>query len=619
MIGSRRNIRVYIQLFLGRLLMNVKNIAEGIEWARRSWPQEGCLPIGNVAADYPFDPTDFFDNDRDELRDILEGELLRHPSDIAVRFTSILIPFVCSHCYSDDEPTGFGPSHEEHVREEFRKLLSHFVGLLRIEQCADWKRTHWEILNCYAARNWELARELYHRAEQLQLLNRDDLLLLRAQFDFFLVFGREMTSFCSPRQQGSDATIGDLNLALDSLLWPPTLLTELMRDNRRGASLCFFLLQWCLELDGQDRLKNKKDLESIIDAIRDFSLVINNRSDLKNLYTPLLARCYFAKGEFVSAGERYMYVAGLMEKVDGEAVSFRRLTLEAVAKCYELAERLPEAIDALKKCAQEFPTHIGLHTRMAMLFARMGKFGEITECLRAEQQRNPQVGEDWRDSTILALGSISFSGLTEDRIASLFYQLKPELARGIESVLCSLWTEFKLLNDQTRQLWAYGVHQANFYSEEQQGFAQSRTDAAVAFFAKAVEWELKTRLFNKWGDSVRRNEPPSTTNSSRSETAVLLRFVTSANPKITLGQMYHSLRHADESSDPLLSSLRSWANKNFPNLLRNQEALNALSQLAQLSGDAKHGSVQQGELLRTQELGRKVLDTLAETRSQDSE
>jgi hypothetical protein len=588
--------------------MNVKQVAEGIEWARKSWPMGEYLSVSHIPACYPFDPTDFFDVDREELRSFLESELLQHPGDIAVRFTSIFIPFACSHCYLDHEVPDPIDSHEGHLRNEFRKLLAHFVGVLRIEECTDWERTRWEILNCYAGQNWDLARELYNRAEQLQLPSRDDLLFLRAQFDFFLVFGRQMTAdVIKPRESGPDP-INDLNLALDSLLWPPILLSELIKDYR-SARLWLVLLEWCLNLDGHNLIKKKEDLELIIDAIRGFSLGINNRAELKSLYAPLLARSYFAKGEFTTAAELYGYVANVVEKGEGEVASIRRLSLEAVAKCYEMAALLQEAVNALDECAREFPSQRGLHTRMAMLFARMGNFEQVADCLRAEQQRNPEVGEDWKDSTILALGSIGSSGMAEDRIASIFYQMRPELAKGIEGVVSGLWPDFNRLSPEARQYWAFGAYQANFHSEEQQGFWQNKTDAAVASFAKAVEWELKTRLFNKWRDAVRPNILASAAKGG-DETLILLKFVRNSNPKITLGQMFESLKRSDKSNDPLAFSLRSWTIKNCPDLLKGT-ILNAGGDLARLSGDAKHGSIQQGDELRAQELGRKVLETIA--------
>lgn len=586
----------------GHSLMNGEKITDGIEWARKNWPSEGYPSIRHVPTDYPFDPLDFFNENPDELRSFLENELLQRPADIAVRFTSIFIPFTCSRCYLEHELPELSDSPEEYVRNEFRKLVSHFAGLLRIEDCTDWKRTRWEILNCYAGHNWGLARELYDRAVQLQLLGSSDLLFLRAQFDFLLVFGREMTAdLFQPKKRRAETS--DLNLALDSLLWPPILLTEVMKNEGIGAQLCFVLLQWCLSLEGRDCLKNKEDIGLIIEAIRGFSLGINARADLKNLYSPLLARSYFAKGEFITAAQWYESVAEFVGTTGNLTADIRRLALEASVRCYELADRLREAVDVLEKCGREFPTHAGFHVHRARLLARMGKFEEVADSLRAEQERNPNIGEDWRDSTILALGSISPSG------ASLFYQQKPETAKGIESVISAFWPGFSRLHPKTREYWIFGVYQANFHSNEQQGFSQSQAEAAVAFLAKAVEWELKTRLFNKWRDSVRQDASLSAVKDT-DDTAVLLRFVRSPNPKITLGQMFQCLQRSDKSNDPALSSLRSWANKHCPDVLKSA-VLDALRELSPLSGDAKHTSVQHGDRLRAQELGRKVLEALA--------
>src|SRR5262249_53510016 len=146
--------------------------------------------------------------------------------------------------------------------------------------------------------------------------------------------------------------------------------------------------------------------------------------------------------------------------------------------------------------------------------------------------------------------------------------------------------------------------------EAQQGFSQSQAEVAVAFLAKAVEWELKTRLFSDWRDSVRQDAALSAVNETN-HTAIVVRFVRSPTPKITLGQMFQCLQRSDKSNDPFLSSLRSWANKNCPNVLESA-VLNALRELAPLSGDAKHKTVQHSDPLRAQELGRKVLDALAE-------
>ena len=587
-----------------------EQVQEWIKWSRESLPETGDYPMLNIAkikgTTCPWQEeiySDFPDSDkgsRDKLLTLFENHLSRDPVDMSSRFTALNLHYALStHANDDSDIKSYydyiGVDHED-VREDFAKNLAYLVRLLPVDNCTDWRTIRWEICNACAIRDWGRARQLYDQLEALDLLEPAERQILRGQFNFFVAFGSKKHWDFYP------------------LFWEPKLYYSKPGDSLgwEGISHEFMLFFWGLNL-GRKLEEDKKEIaleeaerDRISDAANDFDKGLSKRPDHSPAYRSMLAACYFATGDFWNAAKNYEQVL-----VDSNSkifdTEFSKIEIfKCIANSYQLAGETEKARDALKRCADEFPSAAGIYKELAKFQAQATDYRSAYESLTKESERDPAFGEDWLVSTLLALGSV---GHNSEQIATLVEKRlnsNPQLSEGLESLLTAHWPSVDALTPEARRKWIYGSYLILDPLVDVL-MRQSHAQAAATQFGTAVELELKSTVFGKFRDCVSRSSDVGSRGvkkSSGGEDERCCELLVSQKP-MTLGQMHRVLKACKKSERELLRKFNRWVQENRPSLLKN---LWMLGKIYRIHNRAKHGeSISKENAVRMPDLCRKFL------------
>ena len=587
-----------------------EQVQEWIKWSRESLPETGDYPMLNVAeikgTTCPWQEeiySDFTNSDkgsRDKLLTLFENHLSRDPADVSSRFTALNLHYALStHANDDSDLKSYydltGVDHAD-VREDFAKNLAYLVRLLPVENCTDWPTIRWEICNACAIRDWGRARQLYDQLEALDLLELAERQILRGQFNFFVGFGSKKRWNFNP------------------LFWEPKLYYSKPYDSLgwEGNFDEFILYSCGLHLarkrkeDEKEITLNEAERDRISDAANDFDKGLTKRPDLSPAYRSMLAACYFATGDFWNAAKNYEQVL-----VDSNSKIFvtegiKIAIFKCIANSYQLAGETEKARDALKRCAGEYPTAKGIYKELAKFQAQATDYRSAYESLSKEHERDPDFGEDWLVSTLLALGSV---GRDSEQIATRVERhlsSNPQLSEGLESLLNAHWPSLDDLTPEAQVKWISGSCMIlNPQVDELQH--RQLAQAAATQFGTAVELELKSTVFGKFRDYVSQSSDVGSRGvkkSSGGEDERCCELLVSQKP-MTLGQMHRVLKACKKSERELLRKFNRWVQENRPSLLKN---LWMLGKIYRIHNRAKHGeSISKENAVRMPDLCRKFL------------
>ena len=567
-----------------------EQVQEWIQWSRESLPETGDYPLLDVAkikgTTCPWQEkidSDFryFDDkgSREKLLTLFENHLARDPADVSSRFTALNLHYALStHANDDsDKKTDYdltGVDHEE-VREDFARKLAYLVRLLPVKNCTDWRTIRWEICNACAIRDWGRARQLHDRLEALDFLEPAERQILRGQFNFFVVFGSKTRGILNPR------------------FWEPKLYDSKPDDSlgRERISHEFVLYFWGLNL-GRKLEEDKKQItldeaerDRISDAVNEFDKGLSKRPDLSPAYRSMLAGCYFAKGDFGNAAKNYERVLEDSNPTKFGTEFIKIATYECIAASYQLAGETEKAEDALKRCANEFPSAKGIYKELARIQAQAVDFRSAYESLTKESERDPAFGENWLVSISLALGSV---GRDSEQIATRVLSSNPQLYEGIKSLVKAHWSSVDALTPEAQGKWICGSYMLSHSVEER--MRQLLAQEAAIPFGTAVELELKSRVFGKFRDYVSQCSDLRSlveNKSSWGEDERFFKFLVSQKPmKMPLGKMHRAFKDCKKSKRDILIKFNRWVQKNRPTLLKN---LWVLEKICRIHNRAKHG------------------------------
>ena len=590
-----------------------EQVQEWIKWSRESLPETGDYPMLNVAkikgTTCPWQEeiySDFTNSDkgsRDKLLTLFENHLSRDPADVSSRFTALNLHYgLSTHANDDSDRKVYydltGVDHEE-VREDFARNLAYLVRLLPVENCADWRTIRWEICNACAIRDWGRARQLHDRLEALDFLKTAERQILRGQFNFFVVFGSKTRGI------------------LDPWFWEPKLYDSKPDDSLGWERISheFILFFWGLNL-GRKLEEDKKQItldeaerDRISDAVNDFDKGLSKRPDLSPAYRSMLAGCYFAKGDFGNAAKNYERVLEDSNPTKFGTEFIKIATYECIAASYQLAGETEKAEDALKRCADEYPTAKGIYKELAKFQAQETDFKSAYESLSKEHERDPAFGEDWLVSTLLALGSV---GPDSEQIATRGERQldsNPQLSKGIKSLLNAHWPSLDALTSEAQVKWIYGSFLILSPSVDAL-LDRSRAQAVAIQFGTAVELELKSRVFGKFRDYVSRSSDLRLLvgeKSSWGKDEPFCQFLVSQKP-MTLGQMHYVLKTCRKSKRDVLRKFKRWVHeKRRPLLNRIWE----LGEIRDIHNCAKHDeAISKKDATRMPDLCRNFLSEL---------
>ena len=567
-----------------------EQVQEWIKWSRESLPETGDYPMLNVAeikgTMCPWQTeiySDFTDSDkgsRDKLLTLFENHLSRDPADVSSRFTALNLHYALStHANDDSDLKSYydltGVDHEE-VREDFARNLAYLVRLLPVENCTDWPTIRWEICNACAIRDWGRARQLYDQLEALDLLEPAERQILRGQFNFFVAFGSKK------------------HWDFDPLFWEPKLYYSKPDDSPgwEGISHEIMLFLWGLNL-GRKLEEDKKEItldeaerDRISDAANDFDKGLSKRPDLSPAYRSMLAACYFATGDFWNAAKNYeqVLVDSELQIFDTEFIKIE--IFKCIANSYQLAGETEKARDALKRCADEFPSAAGIYKELAKFQAQATDYRSAYESLSKEHERDPDFGEDWLVSTLLALGSV---GRDSEQIATRVERhlsSNPQLSKGLKSLLNAHWPSLDDLTPEAQVKWISGSCMIlNLPVDELQH--RQLAQAAATQFGTAVELELKSTVFGKFRDYVSQSSDVGSRGvkkSSGGEDERCCEFLVSQKP-MTLGQMHYVLKTCRKSKRDVLRKFKRWVHEKRRPLLNR---IWVLGKICDIHNRAKH-------------------------------
>jgi tetratricopeptide (TPR) repeat protein len=572
-------------------------IHEWIEWSRSLLANKEEYPFIDFDEGYPWseDILDLFESDDSlELGELFAAELEKNPNDIAVRFTALQLHFQLSRLYpaeASDFPNGYDPFRDENTRIIFAETLNNLVHSFHIEDCKEWRRVRWEIMNACAASDQELVSQLFDYADKERLVSPSELRPIRGQLTFLHAFRLQieatilrhggtvnpaslMKIVCGPLYPIARSKPG---IGLESLLWKPVVLSDQL------SPLTAFLFAFGTSLDNVSQDENLRK-DAISEAERELRKALNLDASLSLIYRVMLAKCYFANEDFEDAAKQYN-----LALKGGQPFGIPTLckTLyESLSACYVNAGHREKGIKCLEECARVLPKAKGIFPKIAELQARGGDYKAAFESAQQENDRDSQFAEDWKYSAILALGGALHEVESREAIVERKLRLDPKAFEALTSVIQEYWPLFEKLEEQTKKEYLFGSFLLHSSPELEAGL---RMQWATAAFSKAVELEMKANVFSKFREYVGTKVEMRgfiEEGSTEKDSELLCKFI-DRRSGITLGQMAFILRACHRPRSKILKAFREWTTGRFPNLCNDKNLLR-LDQIARLRGDAVH-------------------------------
>src|SRR5205823_3440126 len=148
-----------------------------------------------------------------------------------------------------------------------------------------------------------------------------------------------------------------------------------------------------------------------------------------------------------------------------------------------------KAIATLRTCSIRFPTEPDIYLQIAELQAAQADYIAVRATIREAVDNLTNVDEDWRLSSLLALGETDqppSAILEATRVDSHLYD-------GISALLSDYWPPFEELSETAKQEWTKGSYLWCFLPEK--NIASKFTLVALLAFIKALDLELARRVF----------------------------------------------------------------------------------------------------------------------------
>jgi hypothetical protein len=450
----------------------------------------------------------FRDEDRLDLFCVFNKEMKSHSNDATLRAAGIsLYWFLSRFCptytvpsgYFDDdtgeyiESSGSVPDYSEEwkpYRREFQGYLARLVRLVNVRDCVDWHRTLWEIHNCCAARDWDLARKLFaHAAEQNQC-PAPELNALRAYFEYRVIFGPDIDSRLGlgtdnpiepkwdvqPYWESVRREFGLLfELSLDALAVPlDHLCSEELRSSE-GITGDTVLLEFIWgALQDKSPLLTLQAGRSLGSAIIALNKVLDTLGPNQDIYRSILAQCLEVLGSNTGAAEAYSTLA--LRQKPFEGLRSRPLFALKAAKLYLKDGETGKAEEVLESARASYPDHI--RTLQELLKLKAARGGDLREAdSLAERLRKLTKEKDWTLETRLFMSmrqSIVPQSDVDNEIAKRdYYSRLGPFAKGVVEAAVR--------------------HELS--ADENQKMKDSNLRIVASCYSQAVESELLEKIF----------------------------------------------------------------------------------------------------------------------------
>ena len=622
----------------------IKKVNSWIEWTRKNieknidisegYPKITSLAItGHPWENEPEDPSFFLnETNRYHVLAAFTDLLASDPVEFATRFTGLHYYFTRSSQVKKEraDPLHYGWDNEseaEYCLEAVAPILNEdfelLIRFLPVERCpGNWQFIRWEILNSYLIRDWTRAKDLYDRAEKLELLERPELQALRGQFRFLKVY------FYTISREDNDG--------LDSLQWEPevydgTLSRKLSRETAQaiseyspsyedifkvlapdqqeefmGVMYHLFnksrLFNYGVSIAKADLKLGDQDHEWLEHASVDLKSALEKKPDFPSGYRSILAGSYLLTGHFYDAAKQYERLIKL-EPSSSESV------YQSLALSYLQAGEPQRAIEVLEECAQRFPGQ-GHHLRKAEIQAKEADYEGAKESIRKEFTNNPDLDRDWKLSALLGLAE------TRQNLQSYvdrFLDKHPDVPELTGRLLKTYWSHFQNLGDQAREEWKASILFMYYFPSVMPQLRDQWYEKGTAGFAKAVELELMSKIFSAFRDAVRNDselKELSLTGKENKQSRLFCRYLVGDTNSLSLGQMSRVLHDCKTANKSILHRFHKHANEKFPVLMKN---LWQLDKILSFRNPAAHGSLPMEDAEKAHKLCQKIVNSMNES------
>ena len=420
--------------------------------------------------------------------------LLESPTNLGVRFAALNAYYhLMEHKRGLEEEDMLGVLAKQRVA--FRKKLAFFVGFQPVESCTDLRTIRWEIVNSCAAEDYDRALIL---CDQLQpLLPSWHVSFARGRLRFLSV---HLPLWDDPPSLSSwDLPIGP----------PPTHNCRFTRMMGPLFTLrrCFTSQELTTGISDDARTHLRK-------AIAELETASDGNPNIPPECHLMLARSYAAVGQNHEAArcfKRVLAQRDALPRYFEEPLEFLQLPirdylpellsalLHRLVTAHQRAEEMDEAIKAAHEWIDEFPGARDAYPLMARLHEEKGDLKAALSWYRKGEERIPELGDDWKTSLILKLDETS-SPASIDRTINTYRAGHPVEIQLISFALERHWSEFKRLDEESKQRWSAGIH---ILSTKSSGGASP--GFAVHAFSGVIERALREFIFIPFREECRRN------------------------------------------------------------------------------------------------------------------
>jgi tetratricopeptide (TPR) repeat protein len=318
-----------------------------------------------------------------------------------------------------------------------------------------------------------------------------------------------------------------------------------------------------------------------------------------------LARCYLETGHLHDAAaqyERFLRAELLSSLPQWKVEVYKRLSA-----IYEKIGDTEEAIEYLARCASEFAKEPGIHRKMAEMLVDRGDYRSAYECLLKETEVTPDLEKDLGVRVALALGALQDSSDRSDQ-ASKFLDSHPPIKSLIDSMLTAYWPRFAKLGSQSQSEWRSGICEMYVFAPLVPEDRCRRDENAVKHFAKVVELELRTRVFDEYrkqfpGGNRDLNLP----SPGRDQWLRNLDHFLAGRGQLNLEKMTNILVSLSYSRDPVAQRFQAWLQQKSRRLLMKVQVL---EQICKPRGDATHKEMTSNVAESVAQWCREILDSL---------
>jgi tetratricopeptide (TPR) repeat protein len=470
----------------------------------------------------------------------------------------------------------------EDVQSAFLRHLRTLVCILPIEECPhDWGRIKWEVSSALAVGEWDRVGQLFKIAEAFSPTKDQDLWAIRGQVGFFVAFDKDTARRLKTHSWLLSANPPDLGGGSPLVLEP------------YGVGLCRApeqILAGNLDQETRDTAR---------DARNDLEKALQSRTDLSPVYHAMLGTCHLALEEYSHAADEYGivlntettflrlklldYIRAALREADnldtdgllkhlGERdysrfwVDFKPKLLQVLAKCHALAGEPDKARAVYQQWAREYRHDPEAHLGLAELLEQETKFEEAYHALRKAVDLKPELDRELPYKIALALGAIAAERHDLDRLAREAIKEHPEVEKLLDLLFSDTWPTYGKLSPEARGPWLLASLQTYYIPCIQPTSAPQFRQVGAEKFAKAVEIELRQRVFDafKKDSSEVRSVVDAVERARKDQRALPFAKFLLEKGWLTLGQMEFVLREALAAKGELFRLFGEWTRQHFP-------------------------------------------------------